>query len=256
MQHVAAVAIAATLVAVAAGCSPASVKPAAKVRDGELAVPADYRSWPKFLVDVQRPDAKQIRDIYINPIGSGIGPGETFPNGTVSVMDLYKARENPDGSLMKTPDGKLVKGDLLKVFVMGKGAGWGDTVAKPELKNGDWVYGAYKAAVNHFTRSLAVQVGHRGVRVNAIAPDVTDSLQVPYDRMVPEDQRHLWPRWVPVGRMGVPEDQARIVLFLASDQSAFLTGQVLNTAGGTEVAGGWFRTDRGRGGWTNRPVDP
>ena len=73
---------------------------------------------------------------------------------------------------------------------------------------------------------------------------------------VPEDQRHLWPRWVPVGRMGVPEDQARIVLFLASDQSAFLTGQVLNTAGGTEAAGGWFRTDRGRGGWTNRPVDP
>ncbi len=120
----------------------------------------------------------------------------------------------------------------------------------------DPVYGAYKAAVNHFTRSLAVQVGHRGVRVNAIAPDVTDSLQVPYDRMVPEDQRHLWPRWVPVGRMGVPEDQARIVLFLASDQSAFLTGQVLNTAGGTEAAGGWFRTDRGRGGWTNRPVDP
>lgn len=145
MQHIAAVAIAATQVAVAAGCSPASVKPAAKVSDGELAVPADYRSWPKFLVDVQRPDAKQIRDIYINPIGSGIGPGETFPNGTVSVMDLYKARENPDGSLMKTPDGKLVKGDLLKVFVMGKGAGWGDTVAKPELKNGDWVYGAYKA---------------------------------------------------------------------------------------------------------------
>ena len=108
----------------------------------------------------------------------------------------------------------------------------------------DPVYGAYKAAVNQFTRSLAVQVGDRGVRVNAIAPDVTDSCQVPYDRMVPEDQRHLWPRWVPVGRMGVPEDQARIVLFLASDQSAFVTGQVLNTAGGTEAAGGWFRTDR------------
>lgn len=120
----------------------------------------------------------------------------------------------------------------------------------------DPVYAAYKAAVNHFTRSLAAQVGDRGVRVNAIAPDVTDSIQVPYDRMVPEDQRHLWPRWVPVGRMGVPEDQARVVCFLASDQSAFLTGQVLNTAGGTEAAGGWFRTDRPGTGWTNRPVDP
>ena len=120
----------------------------------------------------------------------------------------------------------------------------------------DPVYGAYKAAVNQFTRSLAVQVGDRGVRVNAVAPDVTDSLQVPYDRMVPEAQRHLWPRWVPVGRMGVPEDQAAVILFLASDQSAFLTGQVLNTAGGTEAAGGWFRTDRPGTGWTNRPVDP
>jgi NAD(P)-dependent dehydrogenase (short-subunit alcohol dehydrogenase family) len=119
----------------------------------------------------------------------------------------------------------------------------------------DPVYGAYKAAVNQFTRSLAVQVGDRGVRVNAVAPDVTESLQVPYARMVPEDQRHLWPRWVPVGRMGVPADQARVILFLASDESAFLTGQVLNTAGGTEAAGGWFRTDR-PGGWTNRPVDP
>jgi NAD(P)-dependent dehydrogenase (short-subunit alcohol dehydrogenase family) len=120
----------------------------------------------------------------------------------------------------------------------------------------DPVYGAYKAAVNHFTRSLAVQVGDRGVRVNAIAPDVTDSLQVPYDRMVPDDQRHLWPRWVPVGRMGVPEDQARIVVFLASDASGFLTGQVIGTGGGTEAAGGWFRTDRNPTGWTNRPVDP
>ncbi len=120
----------------------------------------------------------------------------------------------------------------------------------------DPVYAAYKAAVNHFTRSLAVQVGDRGVRVNAIAPDVTDSLQVPYDRMVPEDQRHLWPRWVPVGRMGTPEDQARVVLFLASDQSAFLTGAVLPTDGGTAAAGGWFRTDRGPTGWTNRPLDP
>jgi NAD(P)-dependent dehydrogenase (short-subunit alcohol dehydrogenase family) len=120
----------------------------------------------------------------------------------------------------------------------------------------DPVYGALKAAVNHFTRSLAVQVGDRGVRVNAIAPDVTDSLQVPYDRMVPDDQRHLWPRWVPVGRMGTPEDQARVVLFLASDQSAFVTGAVLPTDGGTAAAGGWFRTDRSPTGWTNRPVDP
>jgi NAD(P)-dependent dehydrogenase (short-subunit alcohol dehydrogenase family) len=119
----------------------------------------------------------------------------------------------------------------------------------------DPVYGACKAAVNHFTRSLAGQVGRHGVRVNAVAPDVTDSAQVPYERMVPPDQAHKWPDWVPVGRKGRPDDQAAAILFLASDLSRFVTGQVLAVDGGTSVAGGWFPTSR-RGGWTNRPIDP
>lgn len=120
------------------------------------------------------------------------------------------------------------------------------------------VYGAYKAAVVQFTRSLAVQVGKDGVRVNGVGPDVTDSLQVPYDAMVPEDQRHLWPQWVPVGRMGVGRDQARVILFLASDLSGFITGHTIPTDGGTAAAGGWFRSEKRRGGigWTNRPIDP
>src|SRR5262249_30047127 len=58
---------------------------------------------------------------------------------------------------------------------------------------GDPVYGAFKAAVVHFTRCLAVELGATGVRVNGIAPDVTESLQVPYARMVPPEQQHLWP---------------------------------------------------------------
>ena len=121
----------------------------------------------------------------------------------------------------------------------------------------DPVYAALKAAVIGFTRSLAVQVGGSGVRVNAIAPDVTESLQVPYSRWLSADEQRQWPRWVPVGRMGLPEDQARVILFLASDLSAFVTGHTIPTDGGTGAAGGWFRssrrTDRE---WTNRPVDP
>jgi NAD(P)-dependent dehydrogenase (short-subunit alcohol dehydrogenase family) len=120
---------------------------------------------------------------------------------------------------------------------------------------GDSVYGAFKAAVVHFTRCLAVELGATGVRVNGIAPDVTESLQVPYSRMVPPDQEHLWPVWVPVGRMGTPRDQAEVVLFLASDESRFVTGHTIPTDGGTGAAGGWFRT-RHRPGFTNRPLDP
>jgi NAD(P)-dependent dehydrogenase (short-subunit alcohol dehydrogenase family) len=121
----------------------------------------------------------------------------------------------------------------------------------------DPVYAAFKAAVIHFTRSLAVQVGRDGVRVNAIGPDVTESLQVPYSQWLSAQEQQQWPQWVPVGRMGLPEDQARVILFLASDLSGFVTGHTIPTDGGTAAAGGWFRSSRRPGrDWTNRPVAP
>ncbi len=121
----------------------------------------------------------------------------------------------------------------------------------------DPVYAAFKAAVIHFTRSLAVQVGRDGVRVNAIGPDVTESLQVPYSQWLSAEEQARWPQWVPVGRMGLPEDQARVILFLASDLSGFVTGHTIPTDGGTGAAGGWFRTSRRPDrDWTNRPASP
>ena len=118
--------------------------PVVKLKDGELALAADYKSWPVFLQGVQRPDAKQIRDIYINKVGAAAAAGKAFANGTVSVMEIYKAKENADGTLSKGADGKLEKGALFKVFVMGKGDGWGES-APAGMKNGDWVYSAYFA---------------------------------------------------------------------------------------------------------------
>jgi meso-butanediol dehydrogenase/(S,S)-butanediol dehydrogenase/diacetyl reductase len=121
----------------------------------------------------------------------------------------------------------------------------------------DPVYAAFKAAVIHFTRSVAVQVGRDGVRINAIAPDVTESLQVPYSQWLSAEEQTRWPQWVPVGRMGLPEDQARVILFLASDLSAFVTGHTIPTDGGTGAAGGWFRSSsRADREWTNRPIAP
>jgi NAD(P)-dependent dehydrogenase (short-subunit alcohol dehydrogenase family) len=139
-----------------------------------------------------------------------------------------------------------------------KGSGAIINVASVEGLRGyppDPVYGAYKAAVAHFTRCLALELAPRGVRVNAIAPDVTQSIQVDYEGRVPQEQAHLWPIWVPVGRMGVAADNADVVLFLASHLSRFTIGQVVPTDGGTLLAGGWFRTARS-GRWTNRPRSP
>ena len=108
---------------VAAACAPmASTPQVAMLKDGELPVPANYRAWPKFLSEVQRPDAKQVREIYMNTAAGAATPAAGFPNGTVFVMENYAAAANADGSLKQGADGKLVKGDLLRVFVMGKNA--------------------------------------------------------------------------------------------------------------------------------------
>ncbi|HXC39879.1 MAG TPA: SDR family oxidoreductase [Burkholderiales bacterium] len=121
----------------------------------------------------------------------------------------------------------------------------------------DPVYGAYKAAVVHFTKCLAVQMGQHGIRVNGIGPDLCDSLQVPYANNIPAGQGHLWPMWAPIGRMGIPSDQARVLLFLASDLSGWVTGHTIPTDGGSGAAGGWFRsTSRPGRTWTNRPIAP
>jgi Cytochrome P460 len=129
-----------------AACSPMPaqppVAPVAQLKDGELPVPAGYKAWPKFLSAVQRPDAKQVREIYMNTAATAATAAQGFPNGTVFVMENYGAAANPDGSLKLGADGKLVKGELLRVFVMGKNEGWG--ASAPEgLKNGDWIYAAY-----------------------------------------------------------------------------------------------------------------
>jgi NAD(P)-dependent dehydrogenase (short-subunit alcohol dehydrogenase family) len=115
-------------------------------------------------------------------------------------------------------------------------------------------YSAFKAGVVQFTKSLALDLGGDRIRVNGIAPDLTQTIQVPYDRWVPAEQQHLIPTWVPIGRFGTPDDIAGVALFLASDLSSFVTGTTINADGGSLAAGGWFRTERG--GWTNRPLNP
>jgi 2-hydroxycyclohexanecarboxyl-CoA dehydrogenase len=116
------------------------------------------------------------------------------------------------------------------------------------------VYSAFKSGITAFTRSLAIELGGHGVRVNAIAPDLTQSLQVRYDKWVPEEEQHLIPTWVPVGRFGTADDLAGVALFLASDLAAFVTGTTVHADGGSLAAGGWFRREDGT--WTNRPLAP
>jgi len=116
---------------------------------------------------------------------------------------------------------------------------------------GDPIYGAMKAASAKFTTDLALANGRNGIRVNGIGPDLTQTPQVDYVG-TSVGFEHLWPSWAPVGRLGWPEDQARVALFLASDLSAFVTGHNIPVDGGTKAGGGWFFSPQ-EGRFTNRP---
>ncbi len=128
-----------------AGCSQSPpMQSKAPLKDGDPVVPANYKAWPKMLGDVQRPDAKQVRDMYVDPFGNKTKAGGEFPYGTVMVMENYAAVARPDGTLATGPDGKLVKGPLLRIFVMEKARGAGMDVPEA-LRNGEWVYASYGA---------------------------------------------------------------------------------------------------------------
>ena len=116
---------------------------------------------------------------------------------------------------------------------------------------GDPVYGAMKAAVNHFSTCLASGYGRYGIRVNGMGVDITQTKQVDYISGF-EDVEHLWESWAPVGRLGWPEDQARVALFLASDLSSFVTGHNIPVDGGTHAGGGWFFSPEAKR-FVNRP---
>ncbi|SEK73122.1 NAD(P)-dependent dehydrogenase, short-chain alcohol dehydrogenase family [Blastococcus sp. DSM 46786] len=119
---------------------------------------------------------------------------------------------------------------------------------------GHAVYSGAKAALEAWSRSMALEHGRDGIRFNAIAPDLIETPQVPYHQLVDEEDWWRWRLWAPLARPGTPEDVAGVALFLASPLSGYVTGTTLHVDGGSRAAGGWF--PRASGGWTNRPRDP
>jgi 3-oxoacyl-[acyl-carrier protein] reductase len=87
-------------------------------------------------------------------------------------------------------------------------------------------YAATKGAIEAFTRTLAAEVGHKGITVNAINPGPTDT-----GWMTEELKREIAPKF-PSGRIGQPEDAARLVAFLVGDEAAWITGQIIHSEGG------------------------
>ncbi|MBU8893082.1 MAG: 3-oxoacyl-[acyl-carrier-protein] reductase [Bacteroidales bacterium] len=89
-------------------------------------------------------------------------------------------------------------------------------------------YSASKAGIIGFTKSVAKEVGSRNIRSNAIAPGF---IITEMTAKLPEDVRKAWEQQIPLRRGGTPEDVANTTLFLASDLSTYISGQVINVCG-------------------------
>lgn len=163
--------------------------------------------------------------------------------GTIDVL-INNAGITKDNLLMRMSEedfDKVIEINLKSVFNMTK------AVQKIMLKNrkgsivnmssvvgvkgnaGQANYAASKAGMNGFTKSIALELGSRNIRCNAIAPGF---IETEMTAKLNEDVVKGWREAIPLKRGGTPEDVANVCVFLASDMSAYVTGQVINVDGG------------------------
>jgi meso-butanediol dehydrogenase / (S,S)-butanediol dehydrogenase / diacetyl reductase len=105
---------------------------------------------------------------------------------------------------------------------------------------GDWgmsSYNAAKGAVTNFTRSLALEYGSRGVRINAVAPSFTSS-EATADLQKSEAVMAAFRDRLPIGRAATPDDIAGVIAFLASEDAVFVNGVILPVDGGLQASNG------------------
>ena len=93
-------------------------------------------------------------------------------------------------------------------------------------------YSASKAGLIGLSKSMAKEMGSRGIRVNCIAPGF---IETDMTGALPENMKTEWEKQIPLRRAGKPEDVASVALFLASDMSAYVTGQVISCCGGMNM---------------------
>ena len=163
--------------------------------------------------------------------------------GDVDVL-VNNAGLTRDGLLARMPDDDwraVIETNLSSVFYTCR------AVARPMMKKrsgsivnvssivglhgnmGQANYGASKAGIIGFTKSLARELGSRGVRANVVAPGYVNTRLT---NVLPEEAQQAMLANTPLGRLGEPEDIAGAVRFLCSDEAAFVTGEVLLVDGG------------------------
>ena len=163
--------------------------------------------------------------------------------GEIDIL-VNNAGLTRDGLLARMPDADwrdVIETNLSSVFytsraavrgMMKKRAGSIVNVSSIVGVHGNWGqtnYGASKAGIIGFTKSLARELGSRNVRANVVAPGYVNTRLT---NVLPEEAQQAMLGNTPLGRLGDPEDVAGAVRFLCSDEAAFITGEVLLVDGG------------------------
>jgi NAD(P)-dependent dehydrogenase (short-subunit alcohol dehydrogenase family) len=99
-------------------------------------------------------------------------------------------------------------------------------------------YAAAKAGVINYTKTAALELAPHGIRVNALAPDVT--LTEGITAIAPPGAEERFAFTIPVGRAGHVDEMASAAVFLASDMASYITGQTIHVDGGTQASSGWY----------------
>ncbi|MDX2706434.1 glucose 1-dehydrogenase [Streptomyces sp. PA03-6a] len=200
----------------------ALIGPAATGVRGDVAVPADLdRLCERIAADGRRVDV-----LHAN---AGVGERAPLAEVTEEHLDLLLG-VNVKGTVFTVQKVLPLLNDGASVILTA--SIW--TVEGPE---GFGVYSATKAAIRSFARTWANELKDRAIRVNAISPGTIDTPQLDQALGAGTEEgrrmKELLVSRIPLGRIGVPDDVADVVLFLASDQSRFVTGTELFVDGGT-----------------------
>ena len=153
-----------------------------------------------------------------------------------------------DNLLMRMSDDEwfdVINTNLSAIYRLSKGvlrgmmkARWGriiniSSVVGAMGNPGQSIYAATKAGVAGFARSLAAEVGSRNITVNTVAPGFIDTDMT---KVLPEEQKQQLLARIPLGRLGSPEEIAGVVVFLASDAGAYISGETIHVNGGLYMA--------------------
>jgi NAD(P)-dependent dehydrogenase (short-subunit alcohol dehydrogenase family) len=193
---------------------------------GEASNPADLDR----LYDTVRVDGRQLDVVVAN---AGTAEVAMLGDVTDEHFDLH-FDTNVRSTLHTVRKALPLLTDGASIVLVGSVSG---RAATPGMS----VYSASKAAVRSFARSWASELKGRGIRVNALTPGTTDTPNV--GNWLDEASRREWMADFasnnPLGRWGRPEEQAAAILFLASDQSSYVTGFELGVDGGITQLGPW-----------------